>query len=134
MVLVYLVYGYPDFVSFFISAWASLIIGGLLVVIFEDSNFFSKKNSSLDNKKWLEGLKYFEKGLEQYQKKNFKLALNCFDKAIECEYEEEVYGLRGDCFQEFEEHGKAINDYNKAIIVKFHKVVYETLYNLVVLN
>ena len=117
MIAVYLLHGFSDFWWFLGCAFVCFIIGGVIIVIFEESNLFKRKEiPSLEDKKWFEGFEAFEKGKFHYENKNYPLALKFFNRAIEHGYKDEVYGLRADCFHEFKEYKKAISDYNKAVL------------------
>ena len=65
--------------------------------------------------KSFDGHEAFETGMTHYGRSDFQKAVVCFDKAIECGLEQNVYGFRGDCLRECGSHEKAIDDYNTAV-------------------
>lgn len=83
-------------------------------------NLFKKKAApSIEaNGRWSEGLDLFERGKQHYaaQPTRAQEALDCFDLAIECGFEDaEVYGSRGSCLQELDFNLDALDDFDKAI-------------------
>ena len=70
---------------------------------------------SEQDKEWFCGLAAFEKGMTYYEEKDFQSALACFDNAIKCGYEDNIYGFRADCLQDSGLCDQAIRDYDIAI-------------------
>jgi tetratricopeptide (TPR) repeat protein len=70
---------------------------------------------SEQDKEWFCGLAAFEKGMTYYEEKDFQSALACFDNAIECGYEDNIYGFRADCLQNSGLCDQAIRNYDIAI-------------------
>ena len=115
----YFIHGFPDFWSFLVSAWVCLIVGGILVIIWEKSGLFRKKqDTSGKDKKWTEGLDAFQTGMSHYKGRDFQKALGYFNEAIECGFQDRVYELRGDCLRECGSHEKSINDYDTALSMR----------------
>lgn len=81
------------------------------------SPFRKKPSASADaNEKWLQGYHAFEAGKEHFAKRRDQEALDCFDTAVECGFENEVvFSLRGLCLQALEWDLDAIDDFSKAI-------------------
>ena len=67
--------------------------------------------------KWMQGYVAFKEGEKHYLEKRSLEAVECFDKAIECGFEQEtsIYFMRGSCLQELDWNLDAIDDFSKAI-------------------
>lgn len=65
---------------------------------------------------WIKGLENFQAGKKRLINKNDEEALEYFDKAFECGFEDEVYENRGICLQALGYDYDAIEDFNKAIL------------------
>jgi tetratricopeptide (TPR) repeat protein len=116
MAVVYLVRGYPDFWWFLGCAWVCLIVSGVLILTWEHFDFTSRKQTAArQDTKRFDGIQAYAQGVEYYKQKKLKDALVCFNMAIECGYDKNVYGLRADCLFESGLHSMALRDYNTAI-------------------
>lgn len=89
----------------------------LLIAIF---NLFKKKKKdsapSVDNQRWVDGFRAFQKGKGLYLEGQPREALDYFDQSVELTFEEDdIYGLRGSCLQSLKFDLDAIDDFTKAI-------------------
>lgn len=108
--------GIPDFAEFILYAWTCLIAGGLIIMILEHFGSIHKEHDvSEQDSKWSIGFIAYEEGKEHYLARNYEKAIDSFTKAIQNGFDENVYGLRGECYQSCELHDKAIDDFNAAI-------------------
>ena len=81
-------------------------------------SFFKTKPSvaTEGNKKWRRGYNAFEAGKKHYAEQRTEEALDCFDTAVECGFEDgTLFGLRGSCLQTLEWDLDAIDDFSAAI-------------------
>ncbi len=123
MVGTYFFHGFPNLGWFLGCAWVCLIVGGVLVLIWEKIGFFNKTQETSeaamqDHAKMLAGCDAFVKGEAYYLEKQNQKALACFDEAIECGFNDEAYGLRAQCLQGLDFDIEAIEDFTRAISLK----------------
>lgn len=81
-------------------------------------NLFRKKPSASTkaNARWLQGYHAFEAGKKHFAERRDQEAVDCFDTAVECGFEDEpLFSLRGSCLQALEWQLDAIDDFTKAI-------------------
>lgn len=81
-------------------------------------NIFRKKPSASTetNDKWMRGYNAFKAGKKHFAEHRNQEAIECFDTAIECGFEDvTVFCLRGSCLQTLEWHLDAIDDFTMAI-------------------
>lgn len=81
-------------------------------------NLFRKKPSvsTEANERWLQAHHAFEVGKKHFADRRDQEAVDCFDKAVECGFEDvALFGLRGSCLQSLKWHIDAIYDFTKAI-------------------
>jgi tetratricopeptide (TPR) repeat protein len=81
-------------------------------------NLFRRKPSVSKeaNERWHRGYHAFEAGKKHFAKRRDQEAVDCFDTAVECGFEDAaLFGLRGSCLQSLEWHIDAIDDFTKAI-------------------
>jgi tetratricopeptide (TPR) repeat protein len=66
------------------------------------------------------GVEAFNKGEDFLSKKRMQEALECFDEAIDCGYigNTDVYAMRGSCLQSLGYDLDAIDDFDRAIVLK----------------
>ena len=81
-------------------------------------NLFRKKPSvsTEADKRWLRGYNAFEAGKKHFSERRDQDAVDCFDTAVECSFEDvALFSLRGTCLRNLEWHLDAIDDFTKAI-------------------
>lgn len=81
-------------------------------------NFFKSESKELPEtrQKWIKGHRAFERGKFHLIAHHDQEALDCFDEAVNCGFENaEVFGLRGCCLESLEWELDAIEDFTKAI-------------------
>lgn len=101
--------------------WSSVSAIVTAAVIFWCDHEFLKKEtgSSEANQRWLSGYNAVERGKQHYSEGQMRDALECFDRAIECGFEDgDVYNLRGSCLQTLNFNLDAIHDFDHAIALK----------------
>ena len=84
--------------------------------MFSFSNLFKKRSnqkSNIDNK--VKGYSAFEAGKKYFLNNQFSEAIEQFDKAIENDFLDETFSLRGLCLQGLDFDFDAIEDFTKAI-------------------
>ena len=75
-------------------------------------NLFRKKPSASTeaNERWLQGYHAFEAGKKHFAERRDQEALDCFDTAVECGFEDEtLFSSRGSCLKALEWHLDAID-------------------------
>lgn len=74
-----------------------------------------------------QGIIFLEKGKQSFLSHQFNDALLFFNNAIDSGFEEDVYELRGCCFQKMNFHETAIEDFDKAI--EFNPLKFSNYYS-----
>ena len=113
MGLIWQIWGFSGVGSFIGFGLLCFLVSSILV----DTMLKAEKNKAIENE--LEsrsnGYMSFEEGQHLYQEREWRNAVDCFDKAIANGYESGVYASRADCLHQLGLHESAIIDYGKAI-------------------